>query len=298
MVVLVLLGVGLWVGAIVVFIQGLARSQSARKPGEYRGIDEADATAVIDLDELDIGARLSCGGVGYVVAGRVTLRQEFREYGGTLTWNEHLLHSDNGSRWLSVVRDEGRFELVLWTPRDDLDVNPFGAQVVDGATFRDHERGRASYTTRGSTGLPARGQVAFVDYATADNRTFLDFRQWIPGMPRQIRTGRVAGVNEFRVGSGTGRRGDRPLNDNRSAGTSRGRRDTGTRPRRLRTRYTWRKRFTSTPFGVVLHGIGQTVLQMRTSYSFRADPRDQLFYFVGVLAIAGSFFILYGWPLI
>lgn len=294
MVVLTLLGVGLWVGAIVVFIRALAQSQTARKPGEYRCLGEADAAAVGYLDALSVGASVSCGGVRYVVAGTVTLRQELRGYGTTLVWNEHLLQGDKGSRWLSVVRDEGRFELVLWTPRDDLDVHPFGAQLVDGEIYRDHERNRALYTTRGATGLPERGQVAFVDYASADNRKFLGFRQWVPGMPREIRTGRVAHVNEFNVGPAAGIRTGRPLTMRQSTSRGRGRRDRTSRQRMVSTPYVWRKRFTSSPFGVVLHGMGQTVLQMRNYYSLRADPRDGLFFDGGILAIAGTYLIFLG----
>ncbi len=39
---------------------------------------------------------------------------------------------------------------------------------VDGVTYSVDENGRASYTTEGTTGLPAGGEMDFIDYSTAD----------------------------------------------------------------------------------------------------------------------------------
>ena len=76
-------------------------------------------------------------------------------------------------------------------------MQPGGQHVVDGVTFRESERGRAGYTTEGTTGLPAGGEMDFVDYANADETALLSFERWAPGhavgdIDRQVRADRRA----------------------------------------------------------------------------------------------------------
>ncbi len=284
---LILLGLGFWAAAVVVFVRGLAESQTSRKPGSYRSVNESTATSTFDPAQLAIGTGVSYRGVDYVVGGTVAFRQDLHAYGGALVWRELRLDGGTTPAWLSVVRDEGRLEVLVWTPRNDLDLRPFGTQVVDGETYRDGERGRASYLSRGDADLPTSGIVEFVDYANADHTKFLGFRRWAPGRPREIRTGCVADVHELTTRpGGTGSRPQRPGGTSPSPTGGR-RRGTRRSARRPATPSVWRKRFTSSRVGVVLHGLGQVVLQQRRFY--RSDPRDRLFGFAGLLAIAGTF---------
>ena len=71
--------------------------------------------------------------------------------------------------------------------------------MVDGVTFRESERGRASYTTEGTTGLPAGGEMDFVDYANADETALLSFERWAPDMPWEVSTGKSVLPGELTV---------------------------------------------------------------------------------------------------
>ena len=55
--------------------------------------------------------------------------------------------------------------------------------------FQESERGHASYTTEGTTGLPAGGEMDFVDYANDDETALLSFERWAPNMPWEVSTG-------------------------------------------------------------------------------------------------------------
>ena len=93
-----------------------------------------------------------------MVRGSVTYRE------GPFVWWEHLLEGGDQPIWFSVEEDDGRLELAMWVTRKDLvALQPGGEHVVDGVTFRESERGRAGYTTEGTTGLPPGGEMDFVD---------------------------------------------------------------------------------------------------------------------------------------
>lgn len=55
----------------------------------------------------------------------------------------------------------------MWVKRTDLGLQPGGQHVIDGVTFQETERGHAGYTTEGTTGLPAGGEMDYVDCASA-----------------------------------------------------------------------------------------------------------------------------------
>jgi hypothetical protein len=71
--------------------------------------------------------------------------------------------------------------------------------VVDGVTYRESERGHAGYTTEGTTGLPAGGDMDFVDYANADETALLSFERWAPDMPWEVSTGKSMVIGELTV---------------------------------------------------------------------------------------------------
>jgi hypothetical protein len=143
--------------------------------------------------QLGPGAIISYGGVDLVVRGSVTLRQ------GPFVWWEHLLEGGAEPLWFSVEEDEGRLELAMWTRRDDLHLQPGSPHVVDGVGFTETEHGTASYTTEGTTGLPAAGDVEFVDYANAAGDRLLGFERWAPSMPWEISVGRTVLPGELTV---------------------------------------------------------------------------------------------------
>jgi quercetin dioxygenase-like cupin family protein len=66
---------------------------------------------------------------------------------------------------------------------DLVQLQPGDQHVVDGVTFHESERGHAGYTTEGTTGLPAGGEMDYVDYAGAGESALLSFERWAPNMP-------------------------------------------------------------------------------------------------------------------
>src|ERR1700752_3002573 len=74
-----------------------------------------------------------------------------------------------------------------------------GAAGSDGGTCRESERGHAGYTTEGTTGLPAGGDMDFVDYANADETALLSFERWAPGMPWEVSNGKSVLTGELTV---------------------------------------------------------------------------------------------------
>ncbi len=143
--------------------------------------------------QLGPGAIVSYGGVDYVVRGSVTFRE------GPFVWWEHLLEGGDQPIWFSVEEDDGRLELAMWVTRKDLRLQPGDQYVVDGVPFHESERGRASYTTEGTTGLPAGGEMEFLDCTNADGSALLSFERWAPDMPWEISTGKSVLAGELTV---------------------------------------------------------------------------------------------------
>lgn len=192
---LVIIAVLLFIAALIVLLLALQRGRGTSKtPGARQDPLKFVEMPTFGPRQLGPGAIVSYGGVDYVVRGSVTLRQ------GPFVWWEHLIEGGNGAPlWFSVEEDEGRLELVLWYPRKDLLLQPDGEHVVDGVRYRESERGRASYTTEGTTGFPPAGDVDFVDYADAGDTSLLGFERWAPTMPWEISLGRVVSPGELTV---------------------------------------------------------------------------------------------------
>ena len=180
--------------AIVVFVIALRRPK-APKAGSGRQDPLAFTAAAPQFGprQLGPGAIVSHGGIDYVVRGSVTYRE------GPFVWWEHLLEGGDQPIWFSVEDDDGRLELAMWVTRKDLTLRPGDQYVVDGVTFHESERGRASYTTEGTTGLPAGGEMEFLDCVNGDESALLSFERWAPDMPWEISTGKPVLPGELTV---------------------------------------------------------------------------------------------------
>ncbi len=189
---LLVLAAVLFIAAIVVFVAAL------RRPKEPRGSRQdplafAAAAPQFGPRQLGPGAIVSHGGIDYVVRGSVTYHE------GPFVWWEHLLEGGEQPVWFSVEDDDGWLKLAMWVSRKDLQLQPGGDHGVDGVTSRESERGHAGYPTEGTTGLPAGGDMDFVDYANADETALLSFERWAPDMPWEVSTGKSMVFGELTV---------------------------------------------------------------------------------------------------
>ncbi|WIM88513.1 DUF4178 domain-containing protein [Candidatus Mycobacterium wuenschmannii] len=190
--VLLVFAAAFFIAAIFVFIAALRRPK--RPPaGRQDPLAFASAAPQFGPRQLGPGAIVSHGGVDYVVRGSVTFRE------GPFVWWEHLLEGGEQPIWFSVEDDDGRLELVMWSSRKDLQLQPGGQHVIEGITYRETERGHAGYTTEGTTGLPAGGEMDFVDYTSPDESALLSFERWAPDMPWEVSTGRPVLTGELTV---------------------------------------------------------------------------------------------------
>lgn len=88
----------------------------------------------------------------------------------------------------------------MWFKRKDLgSLQPGGPHQVDGVTLNETERGHPGYTTEGATGLPAGGEMDYVDYANVDETALLSFERWAPDMPWEVSTGKGVLTGELTV---------------------------------------------------------------------------------------------------
>jgi hypothetical protein len=183
----------LFIAAIIVFVMAVRRSKKPRRPSARQDPLSSDALPQFGPRELGPGAIVSYGGVDYVVRGSVTFHE------GPFVWWEHLLEGGQQPYWFSVEEDDGRLQLVMWVARRDLALQPGGEHVVDGVMMRESERGHASYTTEGTTGMPPAGEMDFVDYADAGETVFLSFERWAPNTPWEVSTGKAIVPGELTV---------------------------------------------------------------------------------------------------
>lgn len=148
----------------------------------------------LSFKALSPGAIVGYRGVDYIVRGSIT-------YGhGPLVRCKHFLVGNDQAFWLSVEEDCGHLELAMWVKRTDLvALWPSGQHVVDGVRLHEQRRDHAPYTTESETGLPAQGELDFVDYANADKSLLLSFERWAPGMDWIISTGRSISPDELTV---------------------------------------------------------------------------------------------------
>ncbi|POM25015.1 hypothetical protein BTM25_36560 [Actinomadura rubteroloni] len=143
-----------------------------------------------DPRALKAGDMVEYLGVRYFVRGSLRLKE------GGFTWSEHLLDADTaggGKVWLSVEEDPD-LEVVWWTEHDADGLTPSERSLtVDGVEYRRDEHGTADYTTEGTTGVPARGRVEYVDYEGPGGR-YLSFERygdgsWEAGLGERVPNG-------------------------------------------------------------------------------------------------------------
>lgn len=191
---LIVLAVILLLAAVVVLVIALRRPKKPKGPSAREDPLKFAATMPqFGPRQLGPGAIVAHGGIDFVVRGTVTLRQ------GPFVWWDHLLEGGSEPVWFSVEEDEGRLELVMWTRRKDVSLQPGGDLVLDGISYREVEHGRASFTTEGTTGLPAGGEMEFVDYADAEETSFLGFERWAQDMPWEVSVGKPVLPGELTV---------------------------------------------------------------------------------------------------
>ncbi|WP_209305699.1 DUF4178 domain-containing protein [Mycobacterium sp. PS03-16] len=190
---LIVLAILLLAGAVIALVLAIRKQNKPKTPAARTDPLQFSTPQEFGPRQLGPGAIVSHGGIDFIVRGSVTLRQ------GPFVWWEHLLEGGPEPLWFSVEEDEGRLELALWTRRSDLALQPGGPLAADGIAFSEVERGRASYTTEGTTGLPAGGDMEFVDYADASGDTMLGFERWAPSMPWEISIGRTVLPGELTV---------------------------------------------------------------------------------------------------
>jgi hypothetical protein len=190
---LLVLAAVLFIASIVVLVIAVRRPKKPARPGGRQDPLSFNAMPQFGPRQLGPGAIVSYGGVDLVVRGSVTFRE------GPFVWWEHLLEGGDQPIWLSVEEDDGRLELAMWVTRKDLTLQPGDQYVIDGVTFHETERGRASYTTEGTTGLPAGGEMEFLDCANTGETALLSFERWAPDMPWEISTGKHVVPGELTV---------------------------------------------------------------------------------------------------
>ncbi|MDV3127130.1 DUF4178 domain-containing protein [Mycobacterium sp. 21AC1] len=191
---LIVLAVILLIAAVVVFIIALRRPRKTDAPAARQDPLRFAEMPTFGPRQLGPGAIVSHGGIDYVVRGSVTLSE------GPFVWWEHLLEGGSGDPvWFSVEEDEGRLELAMWNRRQGLTLQPGGDHTLDDVLYRETERGHASYTTEGTTGLPPAGDMAYVDYANSDETAYLGFEQWGPNMAWEVSVGRTVLPGELTV---------------------------------------------------------------------------------------------------
>jgi hypothetical protein len=177
--------IALFIAAVIVLVIAVRRPRTPKQAPSRQDPLAFNAMPEFGPRQLGPGAIIGYGGIDYVVRGTVTYRE------GPFVWWEHLIEGDGAEPlWFSVEEDEGRLQLVLWTSRPDLLLQPGGPQTVDGMQFHEQERGHASYTSEGTTGLGEVGQLDFVDYATDGETAFLGFERYGPEMPWELSIGK------------------------------------------------------------------------------------------------------------
>jgi hypothetical protein len=143
--------------------------------------------------------RLSGEPGDWVVRGTLALDEDgFR-------WKEHLLDASGieGEKrhWLSVEDDEGGIELALRDRIPGSDLTPDSAEVAhEGVAFRRDERGRARYSSVGTTGAAESGEMEYVDYLpTGGGSARLGFERFSSSGTWEVSTGRLVALESLTI---------------------------------------------------------------------------------------------------
>lgn len=160
----------MWIAAVILIIAlvagvilgtVVARKHTARQEGRRAARDAAIAEAEGPgrVKGIRVGDVIGLDGAMWTVEGTLS----FDEDG--FVWREHLLSEGERRTWLSVEDDEDGLSLIRWDKADPGDLTPDGRTVTfEGVECEVEERGRARYTSQGTTGTPASGNMEYADY--------------------------------------------------------------------------------------------------------------------------------------
>lgn len=184
---LVLLFVALIAGGVIVYVRG-RRKETAGSPPPPATLTPSPAPTPAPIGggearALKVGDVVNYEGRDYVIEGTLRFDQ------GGFRWNEHRLVDGADTLWLSVEDDEG-LEIVVWRRLRGAALEPGpGTLEHGGVTYELDERGRASFSSEGTTGAPGGGTAEFADYAQGDER--LSFERYGDDGGWEISVGRV-----------------------------------------------------------------------------------------------------------
>jgi hypothetical protein len=163
---LVLLFLALIVGGTVVFFRGRRKETCAGAPAPagLPAAPPAEPTEGAELRALKVGDVVNYDGRDWIVEGTLRFNQ------GGFRWDEHRLVDGADAIWLSIEDDDG-LEIVVWERLRGAALEPGpGSLEHGGVTYELDERGKADFTSEGTTGAPGGGRAEFADYATGAQR--------------------------------------------------------------------------------------------------------------------------------
>jgi hypothetical protein len=162
---LVLVFLALIAGGAVVYFRG--RKATAAGPAAPAGLPQAPAPEPmggVEARAIKVGDVVNHDGHDYIVEGTLRFNQ------GGFRWDEHRLVDGAASVWLSVEDDEG-IEIVVWERLRGADLEPGPGKLEHGGiSYALDERGKANFTSEGTTGAPGGGKAEFADYVSGDRR--------------------------------------------------------------------------------------------------------------------------------
>jgi hypothetical protein len=162
---LVLVFLALIAGGAVVYFRG--RRATVSGPAGRAGLPQAPAPEPIggiEARAIKVGDVVNHDGHDYIVEGTLRFNQ------GGFRWDEHRLVDGAASIWLSVEDDEG-IEIVVWQRLRGAELEPGPGTIEHGGiSYALDERGKANFTSEGTTGAPGGGKAEFADYVSGERR--------------------------------------------------------------------------------------------------------------------------------
>ena len=188
------------VAVVVIVLQRRKRDQGLAE--RARRVDPMSPGGIgADPQRLKAGDIVTISGEtgDYVVRGTLALVED------GYRWSEHLLDGSTAEaerrHWLSVENGEGGQELVLWDRVAGSDLTPDSAEVAHaGTAFRRDERGRARYSSTGTTGAAEAGEMEYADYLpSGGGPARLGFERFSAGGSWEVSAGRVIALESLTI---------------------------------------------------------------------------------------------------
>jgi len=181
----VLLFLALIGGAVFVYMRG-RKAEATAGDSSPTGLPQApdpEPIGGIEARALKLGDVINYEGRDFIVEGTLRFNQ------GGFRWDEHRLVDGGDSLWLSVEDDEG-IEIVVWERLRGATLEPGPGELEHlGVTYELDERGKANFTSEGTTGAPGGGKAEFADYMRGDER--LSFERYGDDSGWEISVGKV-----------------------------------------------------------------------------------------------------------